>query len=104
MRTNKAKGNAAAHSAVGLVHIEFIHSNATAISIAGTFNDWQHEATPMVHLGDGRWFKELLLPPGVYEYQLVVNGKWMPDPKTVQTAPNPFGKVNSILRVTERPN
>lgn len=81
------------------VHIEFDHDSATAVSIAGTFNDWRPEATPMMSVGQGRWVKELVLPPGVYEYRLVVNGRWMPDPRVSETAPNPFGETNSVLKV-----
>jgi hypothetical protein len=83
------------------VRIEFIHATATEISIIGTFNGWRHDATPMTRVGGDRWIEELLLPPGVYEYQLVVDGKWMSDPQAPKSAPNPFGEVNSILRVTE---
>ena len=67
--------------------------------MAGTFNDWRPEATPMVSMGDGRWIKELTLPPGVHEYRIVVDGEWMPDPLASETTPNPFGGVNSVLRV-----
>lgn len=81
------------------VHIEFNHATASAISIAGTFNDWRPGVTPMVSLGDGRWFKELVLAPGAYEYRLVVDGEWLPDPRAIQTTPNPFGGMNSILKV-----
>ena len=45
------------------------------------------------------WVKELALPPGVYEYRLVVDGKWLPDPQAGETAPNPFGGLNSVLKV-----
>ena len=81
------------------VHIEFNDASATAVSIAGTFNDWRPEATPMVSLGEGRWVKELVLQPGVYEYRLVVNGRWMADPRVSETAANPFGETNSVLKV-----
>jgi 1,4-alpha-glucan branching enzyme len=80
-------------------HFEFTHLTAARVCVAGTFNDWRPEATPMVALGEGRWVKELTLPPGVYEYRLVVDGKWMPDPRASETAPNPFGGVNSVLKV-----
>jgi len=53
----------------------------------------------MVLLGDGRWRKELVLPPGVYEYRLVVDGEWMTDPLGQTTSPNPFGGLNSVLKV-----
>ena len=53
----------------------------------------------MVLWGDGRWRKELVLPPGVYEYRLVVDGEWMTDPLGQATSPNPFGGLNSVLNV-----
>lgn len=81
------------------VHIEFNHASAAAISIAGTFNDWRPSATPMVSLGAGRWVKELTLPSGVYEYRFVVDGEWMTDPRSSETAINPFGETNSVLKV-----
>lgn len=82
-----------------VVHVEFAHPKAIAVAIAGTFNDWRPESTPMIALGDGRWRKELVLPPGVYEYRLVVDGEWMADPLGRETAPNPFGGLNSVLKV-----
>jgi hypothetical protein len=80
------------------VQVKFVHQTATRVFIAGAFNDWRPEVSPMVPLGDSRWVKELLLPPGSYEYRLVVDGEWMPDPCASETAPNPFGGVNSILK------
>ena len=81
------------------VHVEFTRPTASSVAIAGTFNDWRPEATRMVAVGDGRWLKELVLAPGVYEYRLVVDGEWMPDPRASENAPNPFGGINSVLRV-----
>ena len=82
------------------VRFEFTHSTASSVCIAGTFNDWNAEAKPMHPLGDGRWLKETVLPPGTYEYCLVVDGEWMPDPRARETVPNPFGGRNSLLKVT----
>ncbi len=81
------------------VHFEFSHPTARAVFIAGTFNDWQPEAKPMHPLGGGRWQKESALPAGTYEYCLVVDGKWMPDPRAKETVANPFGGRNSVLKV-----
>lgn len=53
----------------------------------------------MVPLGDGRWMKELTLPPGEYEYRIVADGEWMTDPLATETVPTPFGGFNSVLRV-----
>jgi 1,4-alpha-glucan branching enzyme len=81
------------------VRVEFTDPEAAAVAIAGTFNDWRPEATPMIALGAGRWLKELVLPPGIYEYLLVADGQWVPDPLAKETAPNPFGGVNSVVRL-----
>ena len=100
MNTNKINNKSASQPRPSLVHIEFSDALATKICIAGTFNDWRPEATPMVALGGGRWVKELALPPGVHEYRLVVDGLWIPDPRASESAPNPFGEKNSVLKVT----
>jgi 1,4-alpha-glucan branching enzyme len=84
------------------VHIEFSDSTAESVAIAGTFNDWRPEATPMVAVGAGRWVKDLTLPPGSYEYCLVVDGgTWLPDPHAREMTTNPFGGRNSVLNVPD---
>ena len=57
------------------VRLELTHPTAKTVCIAGTFNDWHPAATEMVNLGNGRWAKELTLPPGAFEYRLVVDGE-----------------------------
>jgi hypothetical protein len=84
---------------VHTVHVKFIHQTATKVSIAGTFNDWRPAVTPMVPLGARRWFKGPALPPGVCEYLLVANGKWMTDPPGQETSPDPSGGLNLVLKV-----
>lgn len=79
------------------LRIEFHDEHAQSVAIAGTFNDWRPEATPMLALGAGRWAKELSLPPGRYEYLFVVDGVWICDPAAVHTVPNPFGGQNAVL-------
>jgi 1,4-alpha-glucan branching enzyme len=84
------------------IHFEFASRTAESVSIAGSFNEWQPNATPMIALGQGRWAKDLALPPGQYEYCLVVDGQWMPDPQATERTANPFGGVNSVCRVGNR--
>ena len=86
------------------VRFEFTHPTATTVCVAGTFNDWHAETKPMHPVGDGRWLKETALPPGTYEYCLVVDAEWMPDPLAKETVPNPFGGRNSVLKVADSPN
>jgi 1,4-alpha-glucan branching enzyme len=85
------------------VAFAFTHPTATTVCVAGTFNDWHAQAKPMHPLGGGRWLKETVLPPGTYEYRLVVDGQWMPDPLARETVPNPFGGRNSVLKVANSP-
>ena len=85
------------------VRFEYTNPKATTVCLAGTFNHWQPEAKTLQPAGGGRWLKETALVPGTYEYCLVVDGQWMPDPLARETVPNPFGGVNSILRVTSSP-
>jgi len=82
-----------------LIRFEFTSPKAESVSIAGTFNEWRPNATPMIALGRGRWAKDLALPPGDYEYCLVVDGEWTPDPNSAETVPNPFGGTNSVRKV-----
>ena len=86
------------------VRFEFTHLTASTVCVAGTFNDWQPEAKPMHPLGGGRWLKETVLPPGTYEYCLVVDGHWIADPLATETVPNPFGGRNSLLKVATSPD
>jgi 1,4-alpha-glucan branching enzyme len=85
------------------VRFEFTHPTATTVCIAGTFNHWQPDTKSMHPLGNGHWLKETALAPGAYEYCLVVDGQWMPDPRAGETVPNPFGGRNSVLKVANSP-
>ncbi len=86
------------------MHLEYTHPTAHTVAIAGTFNDWHPNATAMVSVGSGRWVKELVLAPGVYEYRFVVDGEWLPDPQADEARSNPFGGMNSVLKVNGRAN
>jgi len=85
------------------VRLELFQPDATDVCVAGSFNNWQPEATPMVPLGDGKWAKELTLPTGRYEYRFVVDGVWKSDPSAAENEPNPFGTVNSVLTINGKP-
>jgi len=98
-RRNKHNGITGDTPGPRRIHFEFTSPTAESVSIAGSFNDWQPRLTPMIALGQGRWAKDLALPPGDYEYCLVVDGRWTPDPQAAEAVPNPFGGVNSVRKV-----
>jgi len=82
------------------VRFEFTHPTATSVCVAGSFNNWQPEAKPMHAIRKGSWLKETNLAPGTYEYCLVVDGQYIPDPLAHASVPNPFGGRNSVLNVS----
>lgn len=95
----KTKSKIEKHSPAQNLRIAFHDGQAQMVCIAGSFNDWHPSATPMLHMSHDRWVKELSLPPGRYEYCLVVDGQWLCDPAAAEKVPNPFGGCNSVLIV-----
>jgi len=82
------------------VHFELTNPSARKVCLAGNFNGWEPETAEMIPLGGGKWEKDMTLPPGTYEYRLVVDGKWMPDPNADHSVMNPFGERNSVLTIS----
>ena len=77
-----------------------LYPRAESVQIAGDFNSWQPEKTPMSKVGQsGVWQTKLNLPPGKYRYRLVVDGQWQQDPYNELTELNPFGSFNSVVDV-----
>ncbi|MHC4109487.1 MAG: AAA family ATPase [Planctomycetota bacterium] len=77
-----------------------LYPRADSVQIAGDFNNWQPEETPMQKVGDGgAWQTKLSLPAGKYHYRLVVDGQWQQDPYNELTELNPFGEFNSVIEV-----
>ena len=83
------------------VSIELVKPDAKNVCVAGSFNEWQPERTPLAPLGNGRWAGKLAVKPGRHEYLFVVDGQWLPDPNARESVQNPFGGQNSVLLVSE---
>lgn len=81
------------------VMLEFLAPEATHVSVAGKFNHWNPNATPLRNTGLGEWVVRLMLRSGQYEYRFVVDGLWIEDPEAVQRVANPHGTYNSVLTV-----
>lgn len=72
---------------------------ATAVFVAGSFNDWKPDVHVLTQTALGNWQIELPLAPGRYEYLFVVDGNWTPDPLARESVPNPHGGFNSVVQV-----
>lgn len=88
-------------SAVQEVPVSFVLSapKAESVSVAGAFNCWDVKALKMKKDKQGRWSSKISLKPGRYEYLFMVDGQWLRDPAAKETIQNPFGSVNSVLKV-----
>ena len=73
--------------------------NAKEVFLVGDFNNWDAGAHPMKLDEDGSWKVSLIIPPGRYEFKLLVDGKWREGTKEEQTVPNCFGTLNNVLIV-----
>lgn len=67
------------------------------IQIAGEFNDWTPDKGVETKNQDGALQKILRVPPGGYEYRLVIDGVWQADPDNPEVVSNQFGDNNSVL-------
>ena len=85
----------------GRVSFELVRPGAKQVFVAGSFNGWKPERTPLLHTGEGRWVGDLAVGAGRYEYLFVVDGQWVPDPKAKESIENPFGGKNSVLVASE---
>jgi hypothetical protein len=74
--------------------------NAREVLIAGDFNAWLPNSTPMHNPGrPGAWVSKLPLRPGRYRYRFVVDGKWVTDPHNTYVETNQYGELNNVVEV-----
>ncbi len=71
------------------------------IQVAGDFNDWVPDQNVETRIVGSDVEKILLVPPGLYQYRLVLDGRWQDDPVNPARIPNHVGGHNSLLRVQE---
>ncbi len=77
-----------------------LYPRASSVQIAGDFNNWQPDGTPLKKVGaNGAWQIKLPMNKGKYRYRLVVDGQWQQDPYNETTEANPYGELNSVLEV-----
>lgn len=81
------------------LHIKI--AGAEEILIAGDFNNWLPQSSPMIKEdGSGRFKARLRLTEGRYRYRLVVDGRWTRDPCNQFSEVNEFGEMNSVFEIS----
>lgn len=68
------------------------------IELAGNMNGWNPSATPL-RLENGIWTTNFVLDPGVYQYQVVIDGAWQLDQNNPESMSNGQGGFNSLFIV-----
>lgn len=79
---------------------QFVYNGPAArdVKIAGDFNDWTPDkGVTTLKTEDGVWKKVINIPSGIYQYKLVIDGKWEMDPVNPNIVSNRFGSYNSLL-------
>jgi 1,4-alpha-glucan branching enzyme len=69
---------------------------ASAVMLAGTFNNWNQSAT-LCGRDQDAWLCRIDLAPGKYLYKFVVDGNWMIDPANILSEDDGRGNVNSVF-------
>lgn len=82
-----------------MVVLTFNDIDCRRLQLAGDFNDWVPDQNVETRRFNGRWQKVFTAEPGVYEYRLLIDGKWQADPTNPCEIPNDLGGVNSLLQV-----
>ncbi len=85
----------------GRLVFTFHDDQATAVAVAGDFNDWDPGRLPMERGPEGFWRALAPVPPpGRHRYKLVIDGaRWLPDPSHSFREPDPYGSFDSLLDV-----
>ncbi|MCU0936519.1 MAG: AAA family ATPase [Gammaproteobacteria bacterium] len=92
-------GNGHSSPDVRLVDLCFEGLAGRDVRLAGEFNAWIPDSGVETRRDGERLHKVLRLPPGDYQYRLIVDGVWQEDPTNPRAVPNEHGGSNSLLRV-----
>jgi len=77
------------------------HTDAEAVAIYGSFNDWSQTKNYCGRQGDG-WVCRIDLAPGKYTYKFLVDGVGLNDPANSATEDGGNGRVDSVIVIKPR--
>jgi hypothetical protein len=73
---------------------------ANEVILTGDFTAWSKNEVKLTPIGQGEWETVLKLPPGEYQYRLLVDGEWRDDVQAQKRVPNSFGTENCVLTIS----
>ena len=83
----------------GQATFRFYAPNAREVKLAGDFNQWQPQSLRKTREENGFWENTLDLKRGQYQYKFIVDGEWQIDSQHPNCVQNPYGTLNSVIRV-----
>ena len=84
-----------------MVRLVMLEPQARSVAVAGDFNGWQPQETPLQRTEDGAWTVTLQVKPGRYHYMFVIDGQeWITDPFAGEYSSDGFGAKNAVLDVS----
>ena len=86
------------------LRVEFVlnEPEAKEVLLLGDFNHWDPTGASMKRDKNGTWKLRMSIPPGRYEYKLLIDGLWCLDGKNLQRVTNRFGTKNNVLILPEK--
>lgn len=81
------------------VELYFKSATATAVFLTGDYTSGCFPRLPLRRERAGLWRIQLLLAPGRYRYQFIVDRRWLNDSQACSADPRRLGGANCALRV-----
>ena len=93
------------HDTLRLVRLMFDAPNARRVAVAGDFNRWSVDATPLARdARSQRWSVTIAVRNEDHRYAFVVDGtRWVPDPRA-RSVRGEDGRIYSLLNVSRSAN
>jgi len=82
-----------------MIVLTFNDIDCRRLQLAGDFNNWIPDRDIETRNINGCWQKVFTAEPGIYEYRIIVDGRWQQDPTNSAEVPNELGGINSLLQV-----
>ena len=98
-----ANVHAVSNNESAVIYVQFILADhgAKTVTVAGDFNGWDVNATPLMDGdGNGVWTGLVALRPGAHKYMFFVDGKrWVTDPEAEHYIDDGFGMRNAVVTI-----
>jgi hypothetical protein len=99
LSSNRKISRSPPHRSV-MVRMVYAAPQAQAVAVAGDFNDWKPDITPLHRTPNGIWMVEIPLSVGSkYQYMFVVDDQWVTDPNAATTMDDGFGGKNALIEL-----